>query len=526
MSTDDGRASVRFLPSGIHAELAPGSTVLTAAGAAGVVLPAPCGGRGACGRCAVKVVDGALEPPDERELSALARARAEASRVRLACMARLGPGEVTLRPLASAAPEAAAVVAGLPSRRVAGVDLGTTTVAAQLIDADGRTRLGSARVPNRQASFGGDVLSRISAALGGADEQLMTAAENSVLEALSLAGAGPSGPVPSVERIVVAGNTAMTSLLVGADVSGLASHPFAHALDGVELVADTRLATTLGGVEIRVVPPVAAFVGGDLVAGLMAAGLADETADALLIDLGTNAEVAAVTGGKAVVASAPAGPAFEGWGIACGGQAGPGGIVRIASGDVAAGLQAVTVDGPPAHLTGSGLISGIAFLRRVGHLDADGLLQPDGPCRERFFRADGVLAVSLGTDPHDRHVFLSQLDVRALQSAKAAVCVAVKEVLKVAGGGALQDVVVTGAFGGALATRDLIELGIVPSEAEDALRHVSDAALQGAAAMALDPGMFEDARAFASRAQHVDLAAGESFTAEFVSALRLAPFSL
>ncbi|MFU8891694.1 MAG: ASKHA domain-containing protein [Anaerosomatales bacterium] len=519
-------ASVRFLPADTRAEVAPGSTVLAAAGIAGIILPAPCGGRGACGRCAVKVVEGALEPPDERELSALARARADASLVRLACMARVAPGEVTVRPLAAAAAVATAGGVSSAPRLVAGVDLGTTSVAAQLIDVSRRTRMGSARIPNRQASFGGDVLSRISAALGGEHEHLMAAAEDSILGALSTAGAGPSVAASTLERIVVAGNTAMTSLLIGADVSGLASHPFSHALDGVDRVPDSGLAARLSGVEIRIVPPLAAFVGGDLVAGVIAAGLADETADALLIDLGTNAEVAAVTGGKAVVASAPAGPAFEGWGIACGGQAGPGGIVRVAPGESAAGLQAITVEGPPSHLTGSGLISAIAYLRRAGHLDADGLLRPEGPCNERFFTAGGVLAVALGTDPLDRHVFLSQLDVRALQSAKAAVCVAVTEVLKVAGGDALADVVVTGAFGGALDALDLIELGMVPSEVEDVVRYVPDAALQGAAAMALDPDLFDDARGFASRALHLDLATGESFAAGFLAALRLEPWSV
>ncbi|MDT8433597.1 MAG: ASKHA domain-containing protein [Anaerosomatales bacterium] len=526
MRADGECASVRFLPAGTRAEVAPGSTVLAAAAAAGMVLPAPCGGRGACGRCAVKVIEGALEPPEDRELSALARARADASLVRLACMARVAPGEVTVRPLAAAAAVATAGEVGSAPRLVAGVDLGTTSVAAQLIDASRRTLIGSVRIPNRQASFGGDVLSRISAALGGEHEHLMAAAEDSILDALSKAGAGPSVAASTLERIVVAGNTAMTSLLLGADVSGLASHPFSHALDGLDRITDTGLAARLGGVEIRMVPPVTAFVGGDLVAGVIAAGLADDSADALLIDLGTNAEVAAVTGGKVVVASAPAGPAFEGWGIACGGQAGPGGIVRIAPGGSIVGLRAITDEGPPSHLTGSGLISAIAYLRRAGHLDADGLLRPEGPCSERFFTAGGVLAVSLGTDPLDRRVFLSQLDVRALQSAKAAVCVAVKAVVRAAGANSVRDAVVTGAFGGALETGDLVELGIVPTEAGGALRYLPEAALQGAAAMALEPGLFEDAQAFVSRAEHLDLAVGESFTSEFVAALRLEAFSL
>lgn len=525
MSSTGEFSSVEFMPSGRTAEVARGATVLEAAAGAGVVISAPCGGRGACGRCAVSVVGGELEPPSEREIAALARARVGAAQIRLACMARV-TGDVTLRPL-GVSPGVSAVVGDRGARSVvAGVDVGTTSVAVQLVDTAQRAIVGSARVPNRQAAFGADVVSRIASALDGAGERLTAAAEDSVIDALGLArgGAGPDD-LP-VERVVVAGNTAMISLLAGVDVAGLASHPFSHALTETHHLASARLAAAVGGAEILVIPPVAAFVGGDLVAGMIAEGLADEAGDALFIDLGTNAEVAVVAGGRTMVASAPAGPAFEGWGIACGGQAGPGGIVRVTPTESGGGLRAVTDDGPASHLTGSGLISVIALLRRAGHLDADGLLRSDGPVRERFFTADGVRAVALGAEPSDRSVFVSQLDVRALQSAKAAVCVAVRAVATAASIGALREVIATGAFGGALETRDLVDLGIVPSGAAGVLRQVPDAALRGAACMALDPDLFQDAQMLASRAEHVDLAMGESFTHEFVAALRLEPFSL
>jgi len=525
MSDTGDLYSVGFEPADRSAKVARGVTVLAAAAEAGVIITAPCGGRGACGRCAVTVLEGGLEPPDERELAALARARVGASGIRLACMARVA-GDVTVRTLVSS-PDASRVVTGQDARSVvAGVDLGTTSVAVQLIDATRRTVIGSARVTNRQSSFGADVLSRIAAALAGADERLMIAAEESVLEAITLARGDRPGSALSIERVVVAGNTAMISLLAGRDVAGLASHPFSHALAGLKRLTGGRLVSDVGVAEILVVPPVAAFVGGDLVAGLIAEGLADETAETLFIDLGTNAEVAAVANGRPVVASAPAGPAFEGWGIACGGQAGPGGITRVLPWDSGEGLRVVTSEGTPSHLTGSGLISAVAHLCRVGHLDPGGLLQPEGPAQRRFFSADGVLAVSLCEDPLDHDVFLSQLDVRALQSAKAAVCVAVRAVAAAAGVTFFRDVVVTGAFGGAVETADLIGLGIVPAEAAGVLRNVPEAALRGAAAMALDLDLFEDARAFVARAEHVDLAAGGSFTDDFVAALRLEPFSL
>jgi uncharacterized 2Fe-2S/4Fe-4S cluster protein (DUF4445 family) len=440
-------------------------------------------------------------------------------------MARVA-GDVRVRPLVTAARVTSVATAQDGTRVVAGVDLGTTSVAVQLIDVTSRAVLGSARVANRQASFGADVLSRIAAALAGSRETLRTVAEDSILEAIALArGDRPASALP-VERVVVAGNTAMISLLAGADVSRLASHPFSHALAGVDRLDGGTLAEGLDGADILLVPPVAAFVGGDLVAGLIAEGLAEEATGTLFIDLGTNAEVAALTEAGLVVASAPAGPAFEGWGIACGGQAGPGGVVRVRPDEAGEGLRSVTDEGPPSHLTGSGLLSAVASLRRSGHLDADGLFQPEGPARSRVFDRDGVLAISLGEDPRDRRVFVSQLDVRALQSAKAAVCVAIKAVASAAGAGALRDVIVTGAFGGAVEAADLVDLGIVPAGADIVLRTAPEAALRGAAMMALDPYLLEDALALVARAAHVDLAAGESFANQFVAALRLEPYSI
>ena len=521
-----GSSLVRFAPAGSAVEVAPGVTVLEAAVSAGVVIPAPCGGKGACGRCAVTVVEGELEPASEREVAALARARADASRVRLACMARIA-GPVTVRPRATTGRTATPVAPRTTTRVVAGVDLGTTSVAAQLIDTATHAVAGTSRVANRQAVFGADVLSRISVAISGRSEELREAAEESIAEAVTYAlGAVDVDAVP-VDRVVIAGNTAMISLLAGAEVSGLASHPFSHALSSVRLLESRRLSEAIPGAEIVVVPPIAAFVGGDLVAGMLAEGLAGPAEETLFVDIGTNAEVAAVAGDELVVASAPAGPAFEGWGIACGGQAGAGGIVRVLPADEG-GLRPVVEAGPATHLTGSGLISTVALLTRAGHLDADGLLHRSGPVQDRFFTSEGVTAVALGDDPNDRTVFITQLDVRALQSAKAAVCVALRTIASSVsiGGGQLRACIVTGAFGGALEPRDLVELGIVPADTATVLRYAPDAALRGAAAMALDWRLMEDAANLARRATHLDLASGESFTAEFVRCLRLEPFTL
>jgi len=520
---------VTFLPAERSAQVAIGTPVLEAATEAGVIIPAPCGGRGACGRCAVTVVSGELAPASDEEIAALARARmSAASRVRLACMARVS-GPVTLRTMGATVVHEPSrpVQASAGSAVVAGVDLGTTSVGAQLVDVSRGALLATARVPNRQARYGADVLSRVSAALAGDAERLAADAEESVSDALetalAAAGAGPT----ALARIVLAGNTAMISLLARADVSGLAAHPFTTGLADLERIHVAALDERFGDTEVWLVPAVGAFVGGDLVAGMLAEGLTGGAAGTLFADLGTNAEVAAVLGERVVVTSAPAGPAFEGWGIACGGRFGPGGVTGVRTSSDA-GLSPVFTGERPGHLTGSGLVSAVALLRRLGHLDADGLLVAAGPAAERFFDVGGVRAVSLAPDPLDRGVYLTQLDVRAFQSAKAAVCAAIRAVAAYTGFGSVpvSEVVVAGAFGGALEAADLVDLGVVPSECAAVVRTAPDAALRGAAAIALEPGLLADARALARRAVHVDMAAAESFSDEFMACLRLEPYRL
>ncbi len=519
---------VTFAPSGAQAVVEPGETLLDAAALAGVVLPAPCGGRGACGRCAVTVENGRLAAPAETEIRALARGKDEPGGLRLACMARVEV-PVTVRSIVSPSrhPVDGAAVAGTGERVVAGVDLGTTTVGALLVDSVGGGYLGGTRVPNLQAAFGTDVLSRIAAAMSGSTDDLQKAAVSSILEALDFAADISGIPGARLERIAIAGNTAMSSLLIGVDVSGLAAHPFHHRLEGATAVETGLLSETLPETKILVTPPVAAFVGGDLLAGLIAEGLAEGSSGVIYIDLGTNAEVAASVRDSVVAASAAAGPAFEGWGIACGGSAGEGAVVRFAT-DGTSVLHPVTESGSPTRLTGSGLVSALAALRKLGHLGRDGALISEGPARNRFFETEGVLAVSLASDPLDRSLFVTQLDVRELQSAKAAVRVATERVLRDARMCVrdIQEVVLTGAFGGSLDSEDLVDLGVLPTQTSGVVRIAEDAALRGAAAIAFDPDLLEIAGGLARRIRHVDLALGETFAEEFMDATSFEPYEL
>ncbi len=509
------RVPVTFEPAGVKMWVTPGTRVSEAAAASGIIIPMPCGGRGVCGRCAIRTLEGDLEPPDDAERAGLDSAPAG---IRLGCRARIG-APVTIRPLVFGlgARGSAFERAAPDSAPVAAIDLGSTTVSVLLADAASGREIGRVSVPNRQVRFGADVVSRVTAALEGSYDELRHDAIASVIGALESACAAAGVTRENIARAVIAGNTVMMALLTGSEVAGFATAPFSapDALRDPDAAAD--LAPLIAPrAALTIVPAVGSFVGGDLVAGLLAAGLACDVERTVYVDIGTNAEIASCAQGRLDVASTAAGPAFEGYGISHGGVAGPGAVTRMSL-DGADVPMEVFGGGPAEWICGSGLISAIAVLRRVGHLDAAGRLWPSGPLADRFATFEGEVAFGLGAQGGPPYIL--QRDVRAVQTAKAAVIAGLLSLIQVLGEQAV-TLVVSGSFGASLAPEDLVDLGVVPADAAD-VRVVEDGALLGAAAIALSPDLITEAVRLATRAHHVELASNETFTHLFVGGTRL-----
>lgn len=506
------RVAVRFEPSGAVCWAEPGSTVLEAARLAGVTVPAPCGGRAVCGSCGVRVTAGELAEPDEAERAGLRRAP---DGVRLACRARV-VAAVTIKPLVGFRTELVS-----PQRAtgplVAGVDLGTTNVAATVLELDTGREVASGWSPNAQATWGADVLTRLSAALAGDADALKGAARDSVLGAVSAAGVAPE----RIARWVIAGNTTMAALLTGTDVTPLAGHPFALPAIRVGFTASELLGDVGGDAEVLIVPPLAGFVGGDIGAGLLGTGVWRSGARVLLVDVGTNAEIALMYAGVLHVASAAAGPAFDGPGVSCAGPLADGAVVAVRRADDV--LEPVVHGGgDPRWFSGSGIVSLLSVLLDAGHLDESGLLLREGPL-EHLMSVDeaGVLRLCPFAGP----LCLTQLDVRAIQLAKAAVRVGIDTVLRSAGVDAsdLDALLVAGAFGAALHPDDLVRIGMVPAATREVMTPVGNTSLQGAIAIALAPALASEAAMLARSALQVDLAGTDSFQRDLLAALALRP---
>jgi len=416
-------------------------------------------------------------------------------------------------------------------------DLGTTTIVGTLLDLNSGEARAVASTLNAQAIHGGDVLSRISYTMGkkeGLDElqHLIAFTFNGIIERLC----GDSGVPPSqIYEMTVAGNLTMMHLLMGIDPEPISVTPFASAAaHGIELRAGDLGITTHPEGRIYLFPAIGAYVGGDIVAGLLATAVPRGGRLRLFIDVGTNGEIALGHEQRTVATAAPAGPAFEGAEISCGMRATTGAIEGVQITDDAVVLQTID-DAPPVGLCGSGLVDVVAQLYRRGFLDATGRMRsaaevgPGVPetLARRLVNVGGLRAFTLATaeETGGRPVLFTQKDVRQLQFAKGSIAAGIKVLMKVMGvaPGDLHEVLLAGAFGSYIHPDAARLIGLVPAVPLDRIRAVGNAAGEGAKIALLSYREREAAEAMPGRVDYIELSGREDFNDIFMGVLGFPP---
>jgi len=272
------------------------------------------------------------------------------------------------------------VQAGDTTQRLLGLafDLGTTTVVATLLDLCTGTPLAVASMLNKQQPFGADVITRISATMldPAALANLTRLAHETLADLAGQVCAAAGADPADVTEVALAGNATMTHIALGVDPEPLGVAPFIMAARQLPEVLAADLAVPAHPrARAFVFPAFGAYVGGDITAGLLAAGMNRDARTRLFIDIGTNCEIVLGNRDWLLATAAPAGPAFEGAAIRCGVRAADGAIeaVAITTDDVA---LTVIGDREPTGLCGSGLVDAVAGLVRVGLLDHSGRLVP------------------------------------------------------------------------------------------------------------------------------------------------------
>ena len=486
-------------------------------------ISSPCGGRGFCGKCRIQVIDGKL-PIKEGDKKAFSETELEAG-WRLACQA-VPDEDLTIRIGWSAESDMTVLekfewqekkqnTADGDMEDIFGfaVDIGTTTLAIQLISLKSGKCLETYTGLNTQRAFGADVIGRIKAAMEGKQEILKEKIRENLWKGMEKLCHSNNIEWTQVKRIAMAGNTTMIHLLMGYPCDGLSSMPFTpYKIEEIQIDAREIFERLEEAVDVLIYPGITAFVGADIVSGLCALEAGSAETVNLLIDLGTNGEMALGNREKLLVTSTAAGPAFEGGNITWGIGSIPGAIcsARMQEEKMIVGT---IQNQPPVGICGTGIIELIAELVRAGIVDDTGKLG------DEWFEEGYPVAV----DPEGRVIRLFQKDIREIQLAKAAILAGIESLLKIYGiePGEVGNVYVAGGFGYQLDYEKAIAIGMFPGVLKEKIHPVGNSSLYGAAKLLLSTEYLEEAKKIAVMAREVELASNPEFQEKYMDAILL-----
>lgn len=417
---------------------ATGSNLLSLLQSNAFFVDADCGGRGTCGKCKVKLLEGNTSAPlDEGGF--------------FNCCKHTVDGDITIDLNDNTAGAFSAATAIAPHRIKArqgyglAVDIGTTSIAVYLVDLSNGKPLDSAAQLNRQISFGADVISRINASSGDG----LTLMQQSVRTQISAMSEEllRKHNIKEFEKTIIAGNNTMLHLYLGKDPSGMGQAPFLPKFTKTQYRQKSVL-----------LPSAGAFIGSDVVAGVLSSGMYAKDANSLLVDAGTNGEIVLKYGGLYFACATAAGPAFEGASIekGMGGTAGAIDHVYYNYGK----FTYSTVSGSPKGICGSGLTDSIALLLKHGIINRDGLLQENEHPLSNHISDDKFYITS--------EVYITQRDIREFQLAKSALRSGIDLLLKETGchADALKTVYLAGGLGYYMDKESALKVGLLPSELE------------------------------------------------------------
>ncbi|MGZ4131601.1 MAG: ASKHA domain-containing protein [Actinomycetota bacterium] len=600
------KVEVTYLPSGTTVRVPEGTTVFNAAHWAGLPIESTCGGRGTCGKCGVKVLEGQADtsPADHRHLADKLE-----DGWRLSCQCPIA-GPMTIEvPRLMKMPKAATMGVGrfvllepnvvklylelpppsledhrshlarlmdaveeagytrnhdwqvLPRvaeafrtttnvtatlvgeylvdcepgdtrERMFGVsfDIGTTTCVCTLVDLRNGATEAVASTINHQASFGADVIARMAKAMRGGEEidQLQAAVVETVNELLHRVQAEAGVRPEEIYEAVVAGNATMMSLLCGVNPESIALAPYvATFLAPQDLRADQIGFDIhpLGWVALY--PSIGAYVGADIVADIVATGLVRDPQTRLLVDVGTNGEIACGNAERSVATAAPAGPAFEGGEILFGMRAVEGAIEGVTLTNGRVELQVIGGDVEPKGICGSGLIDIVAQLRLAGLLDDGGKMttREDAETQGHPLAAHLVMREDIRAFQLHGEVVLTQADIRALQFAKGAISTGIETAMRALDLGPedLDEVMLAGSFGSYINPRSAQVIGLVPPVTVDKIKAVGNTASEGAKMALMSFREREVAWEIPRIVEYIELSGVEDFNDRFIGNLGLPP---
>lgn len=530
----------------IKCQIEAGENVLRVAQRAGIEIDAPCAGNGTCGKCRVRLISGALEMPQNPRLP-----YADYEEMwRLACQSKvIGDAVVWVPATASAFKENIATAdlstseeleryensidnifsSGLSKSTCSegcgiAIDIGTTTVAAALLDLKNGKVLSKASRGNGQIRYGADVINRIiQQTRPGGKERLQKAVREETIIPIMQALFRDSGKTASdISRIVIAGNTTMEHLFIGADGDSIRLEPYVP-----EFLELTGIDANKAGLPVPpdspviFAPNVGSYVGGDITAGVLDTLLWDSEQMTLFIDLGTNGELVFGNNEYMLCCACSAGPAFEGGDISCGMRATTGAIdsVRIDEETLEPDYTLISGD-KPLGLCGSGLIDIISELFRTGAVNSKGKFVRESP-RIRYDEYGGNYIVAFASESGTgKDIELNEGDLDNFIRAKAAIFSAIRTMLKSLAMSVddIDRVIIAGGIGSGINIEKAISIGMLPMIPIDKYSYIGNSSLTGACAMLLSDDAVDKVFDIGRNMTYIELSTEPGYMDEFLAA--------
>lgn len=457
----------------------------------------PCSGNHTCGKCRVKA-EGILSPVSSSEVRLLSETDRK-NGIRLACASTV-EGDVSVI-LPHRGGEKIIAWYHLPEfeRTEEGfgfaVDIGTTTVALQLIGRKSGRILAGRVAENAQRGFGADVISRIEASkkegVSALSDRIADQLEEMAASCMQETG------IREIAESVVTGNSTMLHLYEGLDPSSLAVVPFRTVSD-----FGRTSVRTLAGSPVYLPRCVSAYVGADITCAALAADLT-KCGTSLLADIGTNGEMMLIHDGKLFCCATAAGPAFEGAGLSCGMPAAPGAILSVSLQGSDVHYEMIPGEGISG-ICGSGILDALAVMLETGDMDDSGYLEDE----------NGWAVGSSG-------IVITQKDVRQIQLAKAAVCGGILTLLdeEKISADSIEKFFIAGGFGNSMNTASASAIGLFPEDLENRAVFIGNAALGGAAMLLMNASLRKETEARAREATEVSLSESAEFTDNYVDCM-------
>ncbi|MBR2737547.1 MAG: DUF4445 domain-containing protein [Lachnospiraceae bacterium] len=483
--------------------------ILDALQAAGITsVHSPCGGNGTCKKCVVNVRAGDMNGPV------------------LACQTQVEDGlivelepEVKMEVQQGGACEIYDADGSHPGLGIA-CDIGTTTVVCHLMDLTTGERIATVGAANAQKIFGADVIARINAATHGDLKKQQEAICEQLNRMICSLCEQTGRSLDEISYMAVCGNTTMEHLFTGLDPTGIGKAPFKpESLFGDEWDAKA-LGMPFDG-KVYIVPSIAAYVGGDITADVLSTSMRKMGDPVLMLDIGTNGEMAMGCGNSFVCCATAAGPAFEGATIKQGMPASPGAISEVSYEGGELKIKVIG-DVAPTGICGSGLVDAIATMLDLGVIEYAGrLIDAD--------EADEETARFLGEDEDgnvfkltpDGSVCITQSDIRQIQLAKGSIAAGI--IVMIGRYGIqmedLSELILAGGFGSYIRPKSAARIGLIPPELLEVTRAVGNAAGEGAVSAVVSAKAREDLAKCQKEMHYIELSGDKAFNDAYVEQL-------